>query len=117
MSTSALPRLGSVYAPSVCGAPASSLAVLVSGVSDSVSNGLALPFALPGAPGCELLVSTEVLSLALTDSLGVTQYSVAIPNNGAFAGYAIYHQWAVWDPAANSASIVMSDGGVATVGY
>ncbi len=116
MSTNGLPMLGSTYNPAVDDALASTFAVLVSGVSDQVYTGLPLPLALPGAPGCDLLVSADALDLAITDGQGRAQSPMVVPNTQALTGVSIYHQWAIWDPTVNSLSIVMSDAGVATIG-
>ena len=76
----------------------------------------ALPAPLPGAPGCSLLVSPDVLELQMTDAGGNASHPVAVPNNAALTGLSFYYQWAVWDPTVNAMNIVTSDGGIATVG-
>ncbi|MCK5941624.1 MAG: hypothetical protein KAI24_06630 [Planctomycetes bacterium] len=116
MSVNGLPQLGSTYNPSLSDALANTFAILVSGLSDQVSQGLPLPLALPGAPGCDLLVASEALDLAITDANGAAMSPMVVPNNQALTGLAVYHQWAVWDPSVNNLSIVMSNGGVATIG-
>ncbi len=116
IGTNGLPQLGQTYAPTVGGALPQTFAVLVSGLSDQVSQGLPLPLPLPGAPGCALLVSTEALDVAITDAAGAAQSSVSVPNQQSLLGLALFHQWAIWDPAANGLSIVVSNGGAATVG-
>ena len=116
ISSNGVPQLGTTYNPAVSDALANTFAVLVSGVSDQVYTGLPLPLALPGAPGCDLLVSADVLELAITDGQGQTQSPMVVPNTQALTGASIYHQWAIWDPTVNSLSIVMSDAGVATIG-
>ena len=110
------PQLGASYSPTVAGALANTVAVLVSGLSDATSGGLPLPLALPGAPGCEQLVSSDYLLLQVTDAQGAAQQPVAVPNASALTGLAVYHQWFVWDPTVNALNFVVSDAGVATVG-
>ncbi|MCK5944074.1 MAG: S8 family serine peptidase, partial [Planctomycetes bacterium] len=48
MGTSGLPQLGTSYSPTVSDALPNTFAVLVSGLSDTVANGLPLPAPLPG---------------------------------------------------------------------
>jgi hypothetical protein len=110
MGINGTPALGTTYNPSVSNALGSSFAILVSGLS---SPGV-VP--LPGAPTCNLLTSTEALDLVLTSAAGVAQSPIQVPNNGALAGFNVYHQWAIWDPTVNSLGIVMSNGGIATLG-
>ena len=116
MGVQGSPQLGATYTLSVSDAVANSFAVFVSGLSDQTNSGAPLPLALPGAPGCELLVSTELTKAEIINGQGQAQSAVAVPNNPALTGMSVFHQWAVWDPAVNNLSIVMSDAGVATVG-
>lgn len=116
MSASGLPQLGTSYSPSVSDALPAAFSVLVSGLSDQVSGGLPLPIALPGAPSCELLVSADVLLLAVTDAGGLASTPVAVPSNQTLLGLEVFHQWAIYDPSVNNLAIVMSNGGVAKIG-
>ena len=116
MSVSGLPQLGGSYSPAVSDAAANTVAIFVSGLSSQTNNGAPLPLALPGAPGCELLVSTDTLAVAIVDGQGDASSTMTIPNTQALTGLSVYHQWAVWDPSVNNLSIVMSDALVATVG-
>ena len=116
MAVQGTPQLGGSYTPSVSDAVANSFAIFVSGLSDQSSSGLPLPLALPGAPGCQLLVSTENLRLEILDGQGAAQSTMTIPNNQALNGFGIFHQWAIWDPTVNNLSIVVSDAAAATVG-
>ena len=110
------PQLGATYTPSLSDALPNTFAIFVSGLSDVVNNGAPLPLALPGAPGCDLLVSTDTTAVAFVDAQGQAQSPVTVPNSQALTGLSVFHQWAVWDPSVNALSIVMSDGAVATVG-
>lgn len=116
MSATGLPQLGTSYSPAVSDALPATFGVLVSGLSDQLSGGQPLPIALPGAPGCELLVAADVLATALTDANGAASSPLTIPNQQSLLGLDIFHQWAIWDPTVNSLSIVMSNGGVAKIG-
>jgi hypothetical protein len=109
------PQLGVTYQPSVVSAPPSTFAVLASGLSDQFSQGQPLPLAIPGAPNCDLLVSAEVLEATTTNVAGVAQRPITVPNQGSLLGLEIFHQWYLWDPAANALGFVSSDGGRALI--
>tara|TARA_R110002072_G_scaffold228234_13_gene385448 strand:+ start:28073 stop:30133 length:2061 start_codon:yes stop_codon:yes gene_type:complete len=110
MGISGAPELGTTYNPTVSGALHNTFAILVSGLS---SPGV-VP--LPGAPGCNLLTSTEALDLAITDASGNSNSPIVVPNTTALEGVNIYHQWAIWDPTVNNLGIIMSNGAIATLG-
>lgn len=116
MGINGLPQLGTTYEPTLDDTLATTFALLVSGLSDQVYLGAPLPLALPGAPGCELLVAATVTELAITDAAGHASLPMAVPNSGALVGLDVFHQWAVWDPTVNALDIVVSDGGKATLG-
>src|SRR5690606_34691745 len=104
MGNVGLPVIGTTYNPSVSDALGSTFAILASGYTQP----LATP--LPGAPTCNLLTSTETLSLVITSPAGVAQAPITLPNSSVLAGFNIHHQWAIWDPTVNSFGIVMSNG-------
>ena len=91
------------------------MALLVSGLDDQIFQGLPLPLALPNAPGCNLLVSADVLQTAGVSASGSAQGAIGVPNNPSFVGLSVFHQWLVWDPGVNVLSVVASNGGTATV--
>jgi len=103
------PQVGTVYQPTLNGAPASSIALLVSGLSDQVYQGLPLPLALPDAPGCDLLVSADTVASTTTNLIGFASSPIVVPNQPSLAGLAIYHQWYVWDPSVNAFGFVSSN--------
>ena len=110
-----LPSLGSSYDLTLTRAAASSVAVLISGLSDSVYQGSPLPAALPGAPGCEILAAPVVTEAQLISASGTASGTIAVPNSATLMGLNVFHQWAVLD-AVNALGIVVSDAGKATVG-
>ena len=110
------PSIGSVYELTLSGAASSSAAVLISGLSNTSHNGLPLPVALPGAPGCNALVAPEALNAAPTSSIGTASYGISVPSSAGFMGLRVYHQWAVLDPTVNALGIVVSGSGRATGG-
>ena len=116
MDAVGLPQLGASYTPSVTDALPSTPAILLSGLSDQLWQGNALPLSLPGAPGCALLVAAEASAVTMTDATGSANLSVPVPNAQNLIGLQVFHQWAIWDPSANNLAIVTSDGGAATIG-
>ncbi len=110
------PVLGTVYDLTLSGATASSAAVLISGLSNTSYNGSPLPVALPGAPGCDVLVAPQVLDAVPTTSVGTAIYGITVPSSAGLLGLRVYHQWAVLDPTVNALGIVVSGSGRATIG-
>ncbi|MEC9048344.1 MAG: hypothetical protein VYA51_10050 [Planctomycetota bacterium] len=115
-SADALPVLGTTYNIDCVDAAPSGLAVLVSGYSDTFGGGVALPAQLPNAPGCELLVSPDVLLPATTTAAGSASLGFAVPGNSALAGVALFHQWAVLDAGANQLGLIVTNGVNVTLG-
>ena len=110
------PQLGATYQPQLSSAPTSSIATLVSGLSDqTTSQGAPLPIALPGAPTCLLQVSADVLAATVTNVAGVAQQPVTVPNQPTLLGLQVYHQWFVFDQAANALGLIASDAGRALI--
>ena len=116
-SADALPILGTSYnIDCVDGAP-SSVGVMVSGYSDSsFGGGVVLPAGLPGAPGCDLMVSPDVLQASPTSATGSVSRGFTIPNNSALTGTALFHQWVFLDAGANQTGLIVSNGVGVTVG-
>ena len=115
-SADALPILGTSYnIDCVDGAP-SSVGVMVSGYSDAFVGGVALPAALPGAPGCDLMVSPDLLQASPTSAAGAVSRGFTIPNNTALTGTTLFHQWVFLDAGANQAGLIVSNGVGVTVG-
>ena len=109
------PQLGATYQPRLASAPPSSIATLVSGLSDQTSQGVPLPITLPGAPTCSLQVSADVLEATITNAAGVALRPVGVPNQPTLLGLEVYHQWFVFDQAANALGLVASDAGRALI--
>ncbi|HEX5054215.1 MAG TPA: S8 family serine peptidase [Planctomycetota bacterium] len=112
-----LPFLNMPYDVTLADAAPFSLALCATGLSNMFFQGtpLPLPFPLPGAPGCAVLVSPDLVDLFVTDPLGASIRTFVVPNNPAFAGIQLYHQWAVLDPV-NAIGIVLSNAGRARLG-
>lgn len=109
------PQLGTSYSPKVSGALDTTFALLASGLNNATYQGIPLPFELPNAPGCDLLVSADALDLAITDANGDASSPIVVPNAANLVGLTVYHQWLIWDPTVNNLNIVTSNAGTATV--
>lgn len=109
-----LPVVSSSYDVTLANALPSAFAVMISGLSDTVHNGLPLPAPLPGAPGCSVFVSPDVTQLFVTDASGAASAPFSIPANPGNIGLSLYHQWAVVDPI-NALGLVVSEAGKATI--
>ncbi len=116
MGVIGMPRIGQTYNPNVSDALPQTFALLVSGLSDQANQGVPLPLPLPNAPGCELLVATDVIELATTNANGQANVPISIPNTASLVGLEVFHQWAIWEPTVNTLNIVVSNGGKVTVG-
>ena len=114
LSSVGLPTLSSSYDVTLSGAIPSAFAVMVSGLSDTVHNGLPLPAPLPGAPGCSIFVAPDVTQLFTTNAAGAASAPFSIPASPGYIGLSLFHQWAVLDPI-NALGIVVSDAGKATI--
>jgi serine protease AprX len=115
LSSRGLPQFGASFEVTLASALPATFAVLVSGTSDTSNQGLPLPAALPGAPGCNLLVSAEALDAMLVAGDGTASRAFPVPPNLSLVGLVLFHQWAVLDPI-NPLGIVMSNGGRANFG-
>jgi serine protease AprX len=115
LSSVGLPSLGSSYSVSVSDALAGTFGVLASGLSDSTWSGGSLPVALPGAPGCLLLVDPVVLDAVVVSGSGAGSVSFSVPSSSGLIGAEVFHQWGILD-AANSLGVVMSNAGRASIG-
>jgi hypothetical protein len=116
ISHTGLPELGTTYHVEMSYGLESSIAVLVSGLSNTTHNGTSLPTLLPGTSNCDLLVAADALDAVMTTPNGTANAPITVPNTSSMIGLQAYHQWAVWDPTVNALGIVVSRGATATVG-
>jgi hypothetical protein len=110
-----LPAIGTSYAVQVAKAAPSTGAIALLGLSDQAAGPLTLPFALPGAPGCNLLVSPDNTTFTVTSATGTASSTINVPNVTSLVSIVLFHQWAVAD-AVNSLGIVVSNAGKSTIG-
>ena len=112
MRSAGAPRLGATYGVFVDRAPASAVAALLLGSSETSLGGVPLPFdlrAIGGGAGCELLVSNEIVEARLTSGAGIASVSLALPDDPWLVGGTILHQWLVLDASANRLGVTTSD--------
>ena len=116
LSNTGLPILGSTYSLDLAEAPATTFAVLASGLSDSTWAGGLLPVQLPGAPSCDLLVDPIVLTTSVTSATGSATSQISVPNTVGLVGVDMFHQWVVLDGPANAGGLITSNAGRARIG-
>lgn len=89
LTASSLPWLGANCVTTASGLPPASLAVVVTGLSAQSQR---LAAVLPqGAPGCSLLVATDLMT-AVTTGAGTASSALPLPNNVAFVGVSLRQQ-------------------------
>lgn len=117
--TNGIPRIGAVGTPligtwfqvTLQQAPNLAPVVYAMGLVPNQVN-----LGLYGAPGC-VVEHSPVISAALTaGSTGAASFPFQVPTHSSFVGMQIHSQWAVLDPGANQLGIVVSKGGVLTIG-
>ena len=113
-----MPQIDHVLQVDLHEAPLSAAAALLIGTSNSQWGGNSLPFDMGvfGAPGCDLLTSSEFVVLTTTDATGKAAVPIPIPNNRALIGASAYTQFAIQHAATNSLGLVFSRGGAISVG-
>lgn len=109
-----LPILNASYEVTLSSALGTTFAVLVTGFSDTTYQGTPLPISLPGAPGCDIYASPDVLQLFATDAAGTASTTINVPGTPNYIGGSLFHQWAVAD-AVNPLGIVVSRAAKATI--
>jgi len=92
------------------------LAVMTITLDNLFYGGVPLPFGLPGAPGCSLLVSPLVNEVVIGTG-GVGTWTWAVPGSSAVFGTKFYNQAYVLDPGANALGIVTTNAAEGMVGY
>jgi subtilisin family serine protease len=117
LSATGVPLINASFQVNLAAANASSPAVMLLGVSDTVWSSIPLPFDMTplGAPNCFVLASGEVVLPNVTNAAGQASQTVAVPNSNALVSRQLFNQWAIIDPA-NTLGLVTSNGGRATIG-
>ena len=67
-------------------------AVLLTGRSNTTWVGGTLPVPIPGAPGCDVLTSSDAASPATAGGTGAAKVAIPVPNQPSLIGASVYHQ-------------------------
>lgn len=112
------PQFGNNVPIRLTQAKASTLALLLTGLSSTSWNGSPLPLALApvGAPGCALLTSFDLGDVLVTNASGIATLQFQVPVNFGLLGLHFFNQYAVLDPAANAFGFAFSNAGVGVIG-
>lgn len=112
------PQFGNNVPLRLTQAKANTVALLVTGLSDTVWNGSALPLPLVsfGAPACSLLASFDAGDVVTTNGSGTGTFQFLVPVNFNLLGVHFYNQYAVYDPGANGFGFAFSNAGVGVIG-
>jgi hypothetical protein len=101
------------------GSAANVVSLLAFGVSNTTWSGIPLPLALGplGAPGCQALVSLDVLETVLLLDAGSGTFVWSLPSSPTFAGFPFFTQAVIFDSASTQPlPIGTSSGRAWTVG-
>jgi hypothetical protein len=112
-----LPWTDDVYQLALFGVPASSPTALLLGSSRLSLGSVPLPLSLSnlGAFGCSVYTSSD-FAVPLTAAAGAAYFSLPIPANSALIGGQFHTQGLLFDPAANPAGVLLTNGLTSTVG-
>jgi CubicO group peptidase (beta-lactamase class C family) len=103
------PEVGQGFSLRVANVPSATLAFACVGFSRTSWFGNPLPLPVGGAPGCDLLSSSDFVLSTLTNA-GAGAIPVNVPANQAYLGLHLYSQYAVLDASANSLGVSFSNG-------
>jgi hypothetical protein len=97
--------------------PANTIALMLLGLSDTVSGlgPLPLPLAVLGMPGCTLQVDPVLVDAFLAAGTTAT-WSLPIPNDTALLGAQLFCQGAAFDAGANPFGLIVADHGAMLLG-
>jgi len=118
LGNTGLPQLGGSFSIDLSGALASAPSFLINGVSNTTWGPVPLPLDLSGAgaSGCNLLVSFDLISPAVSDAGGAASVRIPLPNDSRLLGFKLHGQWMTVDKPANRLGLVFTGGGTATLG-
>ena len=111
------PWLGDPIVFGVRGIPVTTAGVLFLGASDAQWGALALPLPLAviGMPGCDLLVSPDLV-LPFVAASGMAQVPLQICNCPELLGASVYQQAVIGDGGANALGLTVTNGGRLRIG-
>lgn len=110
-------RLGQSFQLNIDRLASLRVGVVLFGASDRSWQGMNLPADLTpfGMPGCQLLASAEVM-VDVSTQLGATRVTAQVPAEPVLLRARIFHQCLSIDETANALGIVVSNGGITTIG-
>lgn len=116
-----LPRFGQTFTVRISNMPITGFfvaAIPFLGFDITTSGGATLPRDLGflGMPGCNQYVDPFQTAFLFTPT-GTADWSIGIPNVGAFAGLQVHFQALVVDPPANQLGATVTNAGTATLGW
>ena len=111
------PVVGLTSTITVGNLPATNVAVMVIGLSNTTASFAPLPFHLAplGAPGCSARVRFDVMSV-IVGSAGSANYNLGVPSMPSLIGLRVYTQAYTIDPGMNLLGMTPSDAATATIG-
>jgi len=111
------PTLGSTLSMTIGNLPAN-IAIVATGLSNTMSNGLPLPMDLGsvGMPGCLLLIDPQATEFVVGSGNTAT-WTWQIPSAEIWFGTPFYQQVFVLDAAANPLGLTVSNAGLGQLGY
>ena len=111
-----MPTIGGTYSLDVNNIPVPGIGIMMTGLTNTVWNGLPLPFDLGviGAPGCNLLQDVAVTSTIV--GAPIANFSLAIPNNPALQCFKLFNQAAILDVTANGLGFSFSNAQAGVIG-
>ncbi len=112
------PRIGRNFTVQLSAAPPSAPSLILTGVSRRNFGPIKLPLDLTGAgaPGCQLVVSMDILAFVVVNKSGTAAISFPIPNNTALIKQKFFNQALSIAGKTNQLGLVFSNGGQATIG-
>jgi hypothetical protein len=115
----ALPRVGALFTVAVSRLPVLGTVLPLGMLGFSRTQWLQVPLPLDlspfGWPGCDLLVSLDVI-VPLASNADLASWQLGIPADLAFVGQSFYQQGLIIVVSGTSTNVLMSNGGEATVG-
>ncbi len=102
--------LGGLLTLDILGGPHFAPALLVIGASRSNPLPMALDAVGIAAPGCHALTDVQLTLLTALDDDGCAYPQFAVPLDRSLGGAVIHAQWALMDPNANAAGLIVSNG-------
>lgn len=117
VSSTERPWLGETFHVTVYPVPNNTVAIMVVGLSDTMSGStpLPIPLALIGMPGCTLQVDPLIIDAFFAIGNTAT-WTFAVPGTASLLGVQVFAQGGAIDIGANPANLILANHGTATIG-